>query len=136
MLQQVRGKSSSPTLMTPAPGLLTAIGSGSEQGRGYLSLTHATTRKLVVGPALTLSYHPQLQLLQCAGYSPECCSWLAWGSALLLSYPQDQFSHDAQVSGGAVLHNLQTSTCPQAAAQIRDLCLAFGGNRPLLLQSH
>lgn len=35
-----------------------------------------------------------------------------------------------------VLHSPQTSTYPQGAAQIRGVCLAFGGNIPLLLQGY
>ena len=34
------------------------------------------------------------------------------------------------------LHSPQTSTWPQVAPQTRDVYLAFGDNRPLLLQGH
>lgn len=37
---------------------------------------------------------------------------------------------------GIVLHSPQASICPQGAAQIRDVHLAFGCNRPLLLQGY
>ena len=36
---------------------------------------------------------------------------------------------------GPVLQIPQTSTCPWAIAQTRNVCLAFGGNRPLLSQA-
>ena len=34
----------------------------------------------------------------------------------------------------AVAHSLQPSTCPRAVTHTRDICLAFGGNRSLMLQ--
>ena len=37
---------------------------------------------------------------------------------------------------GLVLHSPKTSTCSRLAYQIRDVPLAFGGNRPSLLQGH
>ena len=45
----------------------------------------------------------------------KCCSW--WGVC-------------------PTLQNLQTSIWPPLAAQTRDIHMAFGGNKPLLLQSH
>jgi hypothetical protein len=56
----------------------------------------------------------------CWGCSPEFCSWLGVGSALL-SFPQGQISNDAQVKGGVSSSQSSDSTCPRAAAQTRDL---------------
>lgn len=36
----------------------------------------------------------------------------------------------------SVLHILQTSVCPWETAQTKDVCLAFGNNRALVLQGH
>ena len=54
---------------------------------------------------LTYNSHNQGQLYCaswaiCGAHSPENCSWLGTGSALLLSYPQGQLSHNAQVRSG------------------------------------
>lgn len=57
------------------------------------------------------------------GDSPEDCSWLGAGSALLISCPQGQLPQ-VQVRGGASSHSPQT-TRPQVAAQTRDISQAL-----------
>lgn len=52
---------------------------------------------------------------RCRASSPEYCSWLGVGSALLFSCLYGQHSHDAQARGGPVLHITQTSTYPRTA---------------------
>lgn len=37
---------------------------------------------------------------------------------------------------GTVMHSPQTLTCSLLASQIRDACLAFSGDRSLMLQGH
>lgn len=122
----VRDRDNFPALVTAGPGLPPATGGKGQEGRGYLSLTHTTAwekngRASI--PTIISSGPIHLQLLQVLGCSPEHCSWLGGGSALLLACLQGQLSHDDQERGGP-------STCLWAADQ------DFGYNKPLLLQGH
>ena len=60
------------------------------------------------------------------------------GAALLSTASgegEGHLSHDVLVRDEPVLHSPQISICSQAAAQMRDAHVAFGGNRtPMLLQ--
>jgi hypothetical protein len=70
----------------------------------------------------------------CRGFFPEYFSWLGAGSALVLSHPQGQLSHNSQARGESSSAQLsQTSRCPRVAAQTRHVCQAFGCNRLLML---
>lgn len=60
----------------------------------------------------------------------EYCSWLVAESDPLFSWPQSQLFHRTQVGSP------KTPPFPHQAVETRDICLAFNGNRPLLLQSH
>jgi hypothetical protein len=53
------------------------------------------------------------------------------GSDLLLSCPHGQLSHDAKMRGGA--NYAQPPDINMSPDITRDVCLAIGGNRPLLL---
>lgn len=62
---------------------------------------------------------------------PEYCSWLRGkviSSVLMSTVPA--LPRCPGEGGCPVLHSSQTLTCPQAAAQARDICLDIGGNNP------
>lgn len=50
------------------------------------------------------------------------------------SGPQGQLSHVAEVKGGASYTQPSDVNVSRAATQTMDVCLAFGGNKPLLPQ--
>lgn len=84
-----------------------------------------------IGGQLTCNSFPQCQLC-CASWvmsRPVLMSTAAgqrWGE---LFWPQSNLSHNAQAKGLPILHSPQISTCPQAAAQTKDMHLAFDGNQ-------
>lgn len=94
----------------------------------------------VAGPVLPCSYI--LGQLTCNSYpqcQPCCASWVMSRPALTstaadqrcceLSWPQSDLSYNAQAKDLPILHSPQISTCPQAAAQTKDMYLAFDGNQ-------
>lgn len=71
-------------------------------------------------------------LLPC--WAPEYCRGLWTESAFLLSGLQGQLSHNAQVKGGASSAQPSDTNMSTGAGQTRDIHLAFGSDKSLLLQ--
>lgn len=84
----------------------------------------------------TLVTRASCTLLPGQGCSPGYCSWRGMGTVLLLSHLQRQLSWMPMRGVGTSLHSPQTSKWSQAVAQTRDVCLAYRGNIPLLLEGH
>lgn len=110
----------------------------------FIVLPRRDARPIFLNAAIPSHNFPQLgtALLCFLGdggeeWLPEYCSLLGVGSAFLLSRPQGQLSLVmSRREAGPVLRSPQTSTSLQVAAQTRDIQLAFGDNRLLLLQGH
>ena len=87
------------------------------------------TTTLQPGPALLCCF------VRCRAHSPKFCSWVGMGSAFLLSCLQVQLSQNSQVRDGV------SSAKPSdinmfPGGNTWNVCLAFGGSRPLLLQGY
>lgn len=145
MLQPVRGRASSPTLMTPGATLLPASGGVQQGWGGHLSPIQATTRSTdsdrVSSSKFTLwDRHAHNTCNQDQLY---CASWARYSPTLLrtasgegqgqLSCLWDQLFHDNQARNGISTTRPSDRVAVRMGAQTRNILLAFGGNRPLLL---
>lgn len=86
----------------------------------------------MVGPALhthTLRAGLPTTPAKCSAFSPEYCSLLGMGSALLFSHLQGNIFHNVQVSCGASPSDINVS--PGSSPDQK-----WPPNRPLLLQDH
>lgn len=59
-----------------------------------------------------------------------------WGQLSCLHVPRASSLMVVRLGVRPILLSPQSPTCHQAAALTRDVCLAFGSNRSLLLQVH